>query len=55
LITREPSTKRAEVIDRTKIDYLKVPESSGRNIRPEAFLGMMGCGESDPLRPAESG
>jgi len=53
LITREPSTNRAELIDRTKIDYLKVAgEVAGRNIRQKLLLwALMGCGESDPTAP----
>lgn len=51
LITRESG--RAELIDRTKIDYLKVSgEVSGRNIRQKLLLwALMGCGESDPSIP----
>jgi len=51
LITRD--SKRADLIDRTKIDYLKVSgEVSGRNIRQKLLLwALMGCGESDPSAP----
>jgi len=49
LITREDG--RAEVIDRTKIDYLKVAgDVGGRNIRQKLLLwALMGCGDSDPM------
>lgn len=52
-IMREPSTKRAELIDRTKVDYLKVAgEVMGKNVRQKLYLwSLMGCGESDPMAP----
>jgi PhoH-like ATPase len=51
LITRDDG--RAELIDRTKLDYLKVAgEVAGRNIRQKLLLwALMGCGESDPMAP----
>ena len=51
LITRD--SKHADLIDRTKIDYLKVSgEVSGRNIRQKLLLwALMGGGESDPSAP----
>ncbi len=51
LITRDNG--QAEVIDRTKIDYLKVSgEVGGRNIRQKLLLwALMGCGEPDPSAP----
>ena len=50
---REPAEKRAELIDRTKVDYLKVAgEVQGRNVRQKFLLwALMGCGDPDPMSP----
>jgi len=52
-LMREPATKRAELIDRTKVDYLKIAgEVTGKNVRQKLYLwSLMGCGESDPMAP----
>lgn len=52
-VLREPATGRAELIDRTKVDYLKVAgEVTGKNIRQKLLLwSLMGCGEPDPMAP----
>ena len=52
-MAREPGSKSAEVVDRTKIDYLKVAgEVAGKNVRQKLLLwALMGCGESDPMAP----
>lgn len=49
----EPKTKRAEVIDRAKVDYLKVAgEVMGRNTRQKLLLWtLMGGNEPDPMAP----
>lgn len=48
--SRDLENHRAEVIDRTKVDYLKVSgEVSGRNVRQKLLLWvLMGCGNLDP-------
>ncbi len=50
-MSREPG--EAEIIDRAKVDYLKVAgEVSGRNARQRLLLwALMGCGEPDPNTP----
>lgn len=50
---RDPAEKRAELIDRTKVDYLKVAgEVQGRNVRQKFLLwALMGCGDPDPMAP----
>lgn len=50
---REPESGKAELIDRTKVDYLKVAgEVQGRNVRQKFLLwALMGCGEPDPMAP----
>ena len=50
-IAQDPKIKRAEIIDRGSIDYLKVAgEVAGRNIQQRLFLwSLMGCGEPDPM------
>lgn len=52
-ICRDPKTRRVELIDRTKVDFLKVAgEVSGRNVRQKLLLwSLMGCGEPDPNAP----
>jgi predicted ribonuclease YlaK len=50
-IARDPAKKEAELIDRAKVDYLKVAgEVMGRNVRQKLLLWvLMGCGEPDPM------
>ena len=52
-IMRDKESGKAELIDRTKIDYLKVAgEVSGKNVQQKLLLwSLMGCGESDPFAP----
>lgn len=52
-MAREAGAQTAELIDRTKVDYLKVAgEVSGRNVRQKLLLwALMGCGEPDPMTP----
>jgi len=52
-LMREPSSKKAELIDRTKVDYLKIAgEVTGKNTRQKLYLwALMGCGEPDPMAP----
>lgn len=52
-MAQEPGARRAELIDRTKVDYLKVSgEVCGRNTRQKLLLwALMGCGEPDPMAP----
>lgn len=52
-ISRESGVKKAEIIDRTKVDYLKVAgEVMGRNVRQKLLLWtLMGAGEPDPAAP----
>lgn len=52
-IAREPGAKEAELIDRSKVDYLKVAgDIMGRNVRQKLLLwALMGCGEPDPFAP----
>ncbi len=50
-MSREQSSKKIEVLDRTKIDYLKVAgEVLPKNVRQKFLLWtLMGCGEPDPM------
>ena len=50
-IARMPGNSRIEIVDRGKIDYLKVSGGvTGRNIRQKFLLWLlMGAGESDPM------
>lgn len=50
---RDPAEGRADIIDRGRIDYLKVAgEVSGRNVRQKLLLwALMGCGDPDPNTP----
>lgn len=50
-MTREGENKPAELLDRAKVDYLKVSgEVMGRNAHQKLLLWtLMGCGESDPM------
>ncbi|MBL7662716.1 PhoH family protein [bacterium] len=50
-LMRDPERKQAEIIDRSKVDYLKVAgEVQGKNTRQKLLLWtLMGCGESDPM------
>ena len=52
-ICRDQKSRRIELIDRTKVDFLKVAgEVSGRNVRQKLLLwALMGCGEPDPNAP----
>lgn len=52
-MSRDPEKCEAEVLDRSKIDYLKVAgDVTGRNIRQKLLMWtLMGCGESDPSAP----
>jgi PhoH-like ATPase len=52
-ICRDHKTREVEILDRSKIDYLKVAgEVSGRNVRQKLLLwALMGCGEPDPFAP----
>ena len=52
-MSREPETQKAELIDRAKVDYLKVSgEVCGRNTRQKLLLwALMGCGDPDPMTP----
>ncbi len=52
-ICRDPRSGTVEILDRAKIDYLKVAgEVSGRNVRQRLFLwALMGCGDPDPFSP----
>ena len=52
-IMRDPQKKEAEVIDRTKIDYLKVAgDVCGKNTQQKLLLwALMGCGDPDPMSP----
>jgi PhoH-like ATPase len=54
-ICREHHGKTIELIERTKVDYLKVAgEVMGRNVRQKLLLwALMGCGQPDPM--AEGG
>ncbi|MCC6954588.1 MAG: PhoH family protein, partial [Deltaproteobacteria bacterium] len=49
--SRDARSNRVEIIDRTKVDYLKVAgEVTGRNIRQKFLIwALMGCGEPDPM------
>jgi len=53
-MARENAARRVHLIDRTKVDYLKVAgEVSGRNVRQKLLLwALMGCGDPDPMSPA---
>jgi PhoH-like ATPase len=48
---RDAEAQKAEIIDRTKVDYLKVAGSvQAKNPRQKLLLwALMGCGESDPM------
>ena len=50
-MTRHEGQRTAQLIDRAKIDYLKVAgEVMGRNVRQKLLLwALMGCGDSDPM------
>lgn len=52
-MARQPGTNTVQLIDRTKVDYLKVAgEVAGRNVRQKLYLWtLMGCGEPDPMAP----
>ncbi len=52
-IARTPGTRTVEVVDRSKVDYLKVAgEVMGRNVRQKLLLwALMGGGEPDPMAP----
>jgi len=52
-LVREAGLKRIELIDRAKVDFLKVAgEVAGRNVRQKLLLwALMGCGEPDPMAP----
>lgn len=52
-MTKSLDKNRAEIIDRTKIDYLKVAgQVAGRNVRQKLLLWvLMGCGDPDPMTP----
>lgn len=52
-ICRDTKTRQVELIDRSKVDYMKVAgEVSGRNVRQKLLLWtLMGCGEPDPFAP----
>ena len=54
-ICREHNSREVEIIERAKVDYLKVAgEVMGRNVRQKLFLwALMGCGQPDPM--AEGG
>ena len=54
-MVREQGGSRIEILDRTKLDYLKVAgEVMAKNVRQKFLLwALMGCGESDPM--AEDG
>ena len=50
-ISRDPEKNVVELLDRTKVDYLKVAgEVMGRNVRQKFLLwSLMGCGDPDPM------
>ncbi len=52
-ICRDTKEKTVELIDRSKVDFLKIAgEVSGRNVRQKLLLwALMGCGEPDPNSP----
>lgn len=52
-ICRDPKNRKIDLIDRTKVDFLKVAgEVAGRNVRQKLLLwSLMGCGDSDPNAP----
>lgn len=52
-MARTPGSAKVTLIDRTKVDYLKVAgEVAGKNVRQKLFLwALMGCGEPDPMAP----
>lgn len=52
-ICRDVKARKVDLIDRTKVDYLKVAgEVTGRNVRQKLLLwALMGCGDSDPNAP----
>ena len=49
----DPEGRKAMLIDRAKVDYLKVAgDVQGKNVRQKLLLwALMGCGESDPFAP----
>ena len=49
-ICRDVKLRKVDLIDRTKVDYLKIAgEVTGRNVRQKLLLwALMGCGDSDP-------
>ncbi len=52
-ICRDPKSRSIELVDRSKVDFLKIAgEVSGRNVRQKLLIwSLMGCGESDPNTP----
>lgn len=50
-ICKDTKTRLVELIDRSKVDFMKVAgEVSGRNVRQKLLLwALMGCGEPDPF------
>jgi PhoH-like ATPase len=52
-MVRDAELKVAEVIDRAKVDYMKVAgEVTGKNVRQRLLLwALMGCGDPDPSTP----
>ena len=52
-MVKDPSSGKAEMIDRSKVDFLKVSGGvQGRNTRQKLLLwALMGCGEPDPMAP----
>lgn len=52
-MSRDPDKPEAEILDRTKIDYLTVAgEVKGKNTRQKILLWtLMGCGDPDPMTP----
>ena len=52
-MSREVGSGRIEILDRTKIDYLKVAgEVMAKNVRQKFLLWtLMGCGDADPMAP----
>ncbi len=52
-MARDPEKTLCEVIDRPKVDYLKVAgEVMGKNTRQKLLLwALMGCGDPDPMTP----
>ncbi len=50
---RDAASKKAQLIERAKVDYLKVAgDVQGKNVRQKLLLwALMGCGEPDPFAP----